>query len=198
MGGIIAKNMGLPVKRFVISTNANDEVPVYFDKGNYKTIVPSRNCISSAMNVGHPSNMARIIDLYGGVMDERGNIHKAPDVQRLKADMYAVSISDEQTKATIKDVYERHKTLIEPHGAVGWAGLHQFFKEQPANNTPEQLTVSLETAHPAKFPGEINEILHIDPVLPPSLHNLDDKEEMKVDMQHNYEVFKAYLIKNYK
>jgi threonine synthase len=198
MGGIIAKHMGLPVKRFVISTNSNDEVPVYFDKGVYKTIVPSRNAISSAMNVGHPSNMARIIDLYGGLMDEKGNIHKEPDVQKLKTDMYAVSISDEQTKDTIKEVYERHKSLIEPHGAVGWAGLHQFFKEQPANNNPEQLTVTLETAHPAKFPGEINEILNVDPVLPLSLHNLDHKEEIMVKMEYNYELFKDYLIKNYK
>ena len=198
MGGIIAKQMGLPVKRFVISTNSNDEVPVYFEKGVYKTIVPSRNSISSAMNVGHPSNMARIIDLYGGVMDEKGNIHKSPNVQRLKTDMYAISISDEQTKATIKEVYERHKILIEPHGAVGWAGLHEFFKEQPTNNNSEQLTVTLETAHPAKFPGEINQILNVDPVLPPSLHNLDQKDEIMLGMEHNYELFKAYLIKNYK
>jgi threonine synthase len=197
MGGIIAKHMGLPMKRFVISTNANDEVPVYFDSGKYKTIVPSRNSISSAMNVGHPSNMARIIDIYGGIMDEKGVIHKSPDVQRLKADMYAVSISDEQTKAMIKEVYERHKILIEPHGAVGWAGLHRYFEEQPASS-PDQLTVTLETAHPAKFPVEINEILHIDPALPPSLLNLDGKDEVMAEMKNNYGMFKDYLTKNYK
>jgi threonine synthase len=198
MGGLIAKHMGLPVKRFVISTNANDEVPLYFSGGIYKTIVPSRNCISSAMNVGHPSNIARIIDLYGGVMDEKGNILKIPDVKRLKSDMYALSISDELTRATIKEVYERHHTFIEPHGAVGWAGLQQFFIDQPLDSYPGQLTVTLETAHPAKFPMEINDILHIDPVLPPSLANLEDKEEIMQPMKNDYDQFKAYLMMNFK
>lgn len=197
MGGIIAKHMGLPVKRFVISTNENDEVPVYFQSGNYKTIVPSRNCISSAMNVGHPSNMARIIDLYGGRMDEKGNILKEPDVKRLKNDMGAVSISDADTKTTIKKVYDSHKMLLEPHGAVGWTGLQDYYKHVPADIQASQLSVTLETAHPAKFPQEINEILGIDPTLPPSLSSLDGKEEIMVSMKHDYAKFKEYLMKNF-
>ena len=72
MGGVFAKFMGLPVEKFIISTNSNDEFPVYLKTGKYKTIVPSVNCISSAMNVGHPSNIARLITLYGGKMDEKG------------------------------------------------------------------------------------------------------------------------------
>ncbi|HEX2937037.1 MAG TPA: threonine synthase [Bacteroidales bacterium] len=196
MGGIIAKHMGLPVKRFVISTNANDEVPVYFTDGYYKTIVPSRNCISNAMNVGHPSNMARIVALYGGVMDEKGVIKKEPDVQKLKNDMYAVSISDEHTKATIKSVYDKHKVLLEPHGAVGWSGLQDFHTKNPANN--DQLCVSLETAHPAKFPNEIQQILGIDPELPESLKNLEGKPEKMEKITSDFASFKAFLIKNYK
>lgn len=196
MGGIIAKHIGLPVKRFVISTNANDEVPVYFSDGFYKTIVPSRNCISNAMNVGHPSNMARIIALYGGVMDEKGVIKKEPDVQKLKNDMYAVSISDEHTKATIKSVYDKHKVLLEPHGAVGWAGLQDFHTKESGN--PDQLCVSLETAHPAKFPNEIQQILGIDPELPESLKNLEGKPEKVEKIASDFASFKAFLIKNYK
>ena len=198
MGGIIARHMGLPVKRFVISTNENDEVPVYFQSGNYKTIVPSRNCISSAMNVGHPSNMARIIDLYGGRMDEKGNILKEPDASKLKSDMSAVSISDADTKATIKRVYESHKILLEPHGSVGWTGLQNYYKNTPTDDKDTQLSVTLETAHPAKFPQEINEILGIDPVLPPSLSSLEGKEEIMVSMKHDYAKFKEYLMKNFK
>ena len=198
MGGIIARHMGLPVKRFVISTNENDEVPVYFQSGNYKTIVPSRNCISSAMNVGHPSNMARIIDLYGGRMDEKGNILKEPDASKLKRDMSAVSISDADTKATIKRVYESHKILLEPHGSVGWTGLQNYYKNTPADDKDTQLSVTLETAHPAKFPQEINEILGIDPVLPPSLSSLEGKDEIMVSMKHDYAKFKEYLMKNFK
>jgi threonine synthase len=197
MGGIIAKHMGLPIKRFVISTNANDEVPVYFSEGFYKTIVPSRNCISSAMNVGHPSNMARIIDLYGGKMDEKGTILESPDVDRLKKEMFAVSISDQKTQETIKTIYDRHKVILEPHGAVGWAGLQEFYKSHKETNPEEQLTVTLETAHPAKFPREINEILGIDPVLPQSLSNLEGKEEKMAQIDCSYKSFKEYLISNF-
>jgi len=198
MGGIIAKHMGLPVKRFVISTNDNDEVPVYFKQGSYKTIVPSRNCISSAMNVGHPSNMARIIDLYGGRMDEKGNIQKEPDIQRLKADMSAVSIGDAETKTTIKGVYESYKILLEPHGSVGWTGLQNYYVNHPEEDNTSQLSVTFETAHPAKFPQEINEILGIDPVLPPSLSSLDGKKEIMTPLKNDYSKFKEYLMKNFK
>jgi threonine synthase len=198
MGGLIAKQMGLPVKKFIISTNANDEVPVYFSEGFYKTIVPSRNCISSAMNVGHPSNMARIIALYGGVMDEKGVIVKSPDIRKLKNDMYAVSISDELTKTTIQRVYEKHKVLLEPHGAVGWSGLQDYLTNETKNNTPNQLAVVLETAHPAKFPKEIQEIIGIDPALPESLKNIEQKEEKMDVIRNDYPSFKAYLTANYK
>ncbi len=197
MGGIIAKHMGLPVYKFVISTNENDEVPKYFNEGFYKTIDPSRNCISSAMNVGHPSNLARIISLYGGQMDENGNIHKSPDKDKLKKDMFAVSINDNETRETIKQVYYRHKIILEPHGAVGWAGLQHYFTDNPKDNYPYQLSVMLETAHPAKFPQEINSILGIDPVLPASLLNLENKEEQMVNMENNYEGFKEFLKRNF-
>lgn len=196
MGGVIAKHMGLPVKKFVVSTNANDEVPVYFASGNYKTIVPSKACISSAMNVGHPSNMARIVDLYGGQMNPNGEIIKQPDLDKLKQDMFAVSVSDDITRETIKRVHERHNVLIEPHGAVGWEGLRQFMKSG-VELSSEQTCVSLETAHPAKFPEEIQHVLNIDPALPPSLSNLDAKEEQYDKIGTDYPGFKAYLKERY-
>lgn len=197
MGGIIAKQMGLPVKKFVISTNENDEVPTYFNEGFYKTIVPSRNCISSAMNVGHPSNMARIVALYGGKMDEKGNILQEPDTKKLKKEMYAVSITDSETRSTIKNIYDRHKIILEPHGSVGWTGLQKYYADNSSDNSPYQLSVTLETAHPAKFPQEINEILNIDPVLPPSLQYLDDKEEIYVKIDNKYNTFKEFLVKEF-
>jgi threonine synthase len=195
MGGILAKYMGLPVEKFVIATNENDEVPVYFRSGSYKTIEPSRNCISSAMNVGHPSNMARIITLYGGKMDEKGNILKEPDIAKLKNDMTAFSVTDEATRQTIREAYNSYNLLLEPHGAVGWKGLHDFYTENPSYKNPYQLTVTLETAHPAKFPQEIQSILNIEPELPASLSQLDNKTEEMIDMPNNYEAFKTYLLK---
>ncbi|MBN1416267.1 MAG: threonine synthase [Bacteroidales bacterium] len=197
MGGLTALHMGLPVKKFIVSTNENDEVPVYFRTGKYKTIVPSKNCISSAMNVGHPSNMARVIALYGGIMNEQGVIVKEPDAERIKRDLYGISISDKETKATIQSVYERHGILIEPHGAVGWAGMQEYFKDVPADASPSQPAVCLETAHPAKFPAEIKDLLDIDPELPKSLQGLDEKEESWDTLKPDYSLLKKYLLEKY-
>ena len=195
MGGMLAKNMGLPVKRFVIATNENDEFPILLQTEKYDKIEPSRDCISSAMNVGHPSNLSRLIALYGGVMDETGKISNPPDYEQMRQDIFAASITDEETKETIKDVYEEHSVLLEPHGAVGWAGLQRFLKAHP--QSPGQLCVILETAHPAKFPEHINAILNIDPELPPSLAEIESKDESYDKMEHEYEKFKEFLKNNY-
>ncbi|NPE32116.1 threonine synthase, partial [Methanococcoides sp. SA1] len=101
MGGLFAKNLGVPIKKFVVATNENDEFPIYLNTNEYKLIVPSKNCLSSAMNVGHPSNMSRLVALYGGVMDENGIIHKTPEMDKIKGDMYSVGISDSDTKDMI-------------------------------------------------------------------------------------------------
>lgn len=197
MGGLIALRMGLPVKKFVVSTNENDEVPEYFRTGNYKTIVPSLNCISSAMNVGHPSNMARIVAIYGGEMNEKGIVISPPDMEAMKRDMFTISVNDEDTLKTIKKVYDRHKVLLEPHGAVGWNGLTRFFDYAPDMADPGQVAVCLETAHPAKFPAEIHDILGIDPELPVSLKGLDEKEEQVLEINNDYNIFKQFLKDNY-
>ncbi len=195
MGSMIAKKMGLPIKRLIIATNSNDEFPVLMQKEEYHKIEPSRDCISSAMNVGHPSNLARLIALYGGVMDEKGIISRQPDFEQMRRDIYAISISDELTKETIKEVYETYNVLLEPHGAVGWAGLKKFLHNHP--QAPSLLCVSLETAHPAKFPEHINEILSVDPELPKSLSGIEDKKEFITPLENNYDDFKAFLKKNY-
>ena len=197
MGALLAWRLGLPVKRLVVATNENDEVPVYFRQGSYKTIVPSRNCISSAMNVGHPSNMARVVDLYGGYMDETGMIIREPDIERMRRDVTAVSISDSKTTATIKDVYARHKIILEPHGAAGWAGLQQHFLINREDATPETLSISLETAHPAKFPDEITKTIGIDPELPDSMKGQDELKEMIYMVENSYDKFKEFLKTNY-
>jgi threonine synthase len=197
MGGLLAKNMGLPVKRFVIATNENDEVPVYWRTGNYATIIPSRNCISSAMNVGHPSNMARVIALYNGIMDEKGNITKEPDIRQMRKDIFAVSISDKETARILKETYKQYGVLMEPHGAAGWAGLLEYLKQCPSDDRPEQLAISLETAHPAKFPEEILNLLGMEPELPVSMEGLDHRVESYDRLNNNYAQFREYLIDRY-
>jgi len=197
MGGLLAREMGLPVKRFVIATNENDEVPVYWQTGNYNAIVPSRNCVSSAMNVGHPSNLARVVALYGGMMDEKGNITKEPDIRRMHEDITALSISDKQTVDTIKDIYNSYCVLTEPHGAAGWAGLMRYFTSHPQDAHGDQLAVVLETAHPAKFPEAIRSALGLDPELPPALEGLEELEESFGTLENDYIHFRDYLIDRY-
>jgi threonine synthase len=194
MGGLIAREMGLPVNRFIVSTNENDEFPVYLNTSTYNTIVPSKNCISSAMNVGHPSNMARLISLYDGVMNEKGEIVKEPDFQKISQDFFAVSVSDEITRQTIRDTFKKYNVVLEPHGAVAWKGLEEFRQRDKNFNGPG---VSLETAHPAKFPEEVMNGAGIEPELPVSLQGLDKKKEEYVPLQNDYEKFKAYLKDNF-
>ncbi|MBP7068412.1 MAG: threonine synthase [Methanothrix sp.] len=189
MGGLIALKMGLPVKKFVAATNENDEFPRFMQTGVYEPIRPSRNCISNAMNVGHPSNLARLFSLYGGQMDETGLVARQPDLSAMREEIYAVSISDEETRQTIREAYSQYKVLIEPHGAVGWAGLVRYLKEfgdwSPA--------VSLETADPAKFPDEIVRLTGVNPTLPPAMASLDEKEEHYLMMDGSYASLKDYL-----
>lgn len=192
MGGIIAREMGLPVEKFIISTNSNDEVPRYLTTGVYKTINPSVNCISSAMNVGHPSNLARIIALYGGIMDENGVIRKKPDIERLRSDFYGTGISEEETRDTILEFYRKYKLLLEPHGAVAWRGLESY---QDIFKTDGHLAVSLETAHPAKFNDEVNRILGFSAEMPDSLIGIVDKKEDFIKIENIYGKLKENIIK---
>lgn len=197
MGGILTLKMGLPVRKFVIATNENDEFPVFLNQGRYRKTEPSKNCISSAMNVGHPSNLARLVSLYGGHMDESGTVYRMPDLAAMRQDIYALGVTDRETKETIKTAWEKYGLLLEPHGAVGWRGLERFIEKEPWAGAPEQLCVSLETAHPAKFPDQIREILNFDPELPPGLYGLEDKKEHFDSMDDDYAAFKNYLKNNY-
>jgi len=197
MGGVLAMKMGLPVEKFIIAVNENDEFPRYLHGGAYTRIEPSRNCISSAMNVGHPSNLARLVALYGGMMDETGRVHKPADLQRMQRELFSVSVDDLRTRSTIDSAWNKYRLLLEPHGAVGWAGLQEYLMRHPLQDTPGKLCISLETAHPAKFPEEIQRILGIDPELPPSLRGIDDKPEQYGSLENNYDKFKEYLLSTF-
>ncbi|TXT62927.1 MAG: Threonine synthase [Promethearchaeota archaeon] len=196
MGGLIAYKMGLPVKKFIAAVNENDEFPNFLQTGTYEKVEPSKNCISNAMNVGHPSNLARLIDLYGGHIDEKGNIHKRPNMEEIRKDIVSYSISDEETKETIKNAYIRYEEILEPHGAVGWAALQHYRKDNPAHNKIKSIT--FETADPAKFPDEIIELIDIIPKTPSSLEIIQNREEIPNPTEiENYDDFKAFLEQNY-
>jgi threonine synthase len=189
MGCVLAKTMGLPVQKIVAAVNENDEVPSFLDTGRYGKIEPSRNCLSNAMNVGHPSNLARLITIYGGEMDEKGNVHSTPDMEKLKQDIYSIPITDEDTKATMREFHERHNIMIEPHGAVGIKGLMKYRKA----TKDQTLAVTLETADPAKFPAEVKAVIGIEPEPPQHLREIESRTEHMEHLTTDYEQFKGYL-----
>ncbi|MFW9866688.1 MAG: threonine synthase, partial [Candidatus Thorarchaeota archaeon] len=155
---------------------------------------PSKNCISTAMNVGNPSNLARLIDLYGGQIDEKGTLHKVPNLEDLRTDIASYSINDHLTKKTIITFYEKYGKIIEPHGAVGWAALQSFRTKFPSLNHIKSIT--FETADPAKFPNEIISLIKINPKLPKSLEIIQNRTEIPNPREINsYEDLKL-LIQN--
>jgi threonine synthase len=130
--GLIAKKMGLPAKRFVAATNANDTVPRYLKTGRYEPRT-SRQTISNAMDVGDPSNFCRMLELYKG------------GVKEMRRDVVGFSFSDAETKKAMREVFERYDYVLDPHGAVAYLGLKKYGRGG----------IFLETAHPAKFAGVV-------------------------------------------
>ena len=191
LGCEYARRMGLPVKRLVMPTNENDEFPRYLETGLYEKVSPSRACLSNAMNVGHPSNLARFFELYGGTVDRNGTVHRYPDRARMKENIFSVSVTDRETLETIRRAYESYGTILEPHGAVGWRGLEAYLRHSGYAG----LCVSLETAHPAKFPEEILKTIGIDPELPESMKGLDRKTGEADPLPNDYAQFRDYLLR---
>jgi len=194
MGAVIARQMGLPVRKLIVPVNGNDEFPRFLGTGGYAKIEPSRNCLSNAMNVGHPSNLARLVAIYGGKMDETGAVLLAPDMHAMRRDLFSSSVSDEQTRAAIKEAWTRHQLLLEPHGAVGWRGFLDCLAVEPLSGAPAAV---LETAHPAKFPDEIEKALGCTPEVPPTLAALEGLAEDFDRMGTSYDAFRDYLIQRH-
>lgn len=190
MGAIVAREMGLPVRKIIAAVNDNDAFPKFLASGNYQKICPSRNSLSNAMNVGHPSNLARLVAVYGGQMDETGKINQMPDLAAMRRDLFSASVSDERTVAGIRDFWNQFQLLLEPHGAVAWQGFQDWTAQEPLGNTP---AVIVETANPAKFPVEVEKVVGWEPDVPAnmlaSLRLPEDYDHMDGD----YEKFKSYL-----
>jgi len=194
MGAVVAKQMGLPLRKLVVPVNENDAFPNFLASGHYEKIVPSRNSLSNAMNVGHPSNLVRLVAVYGGRMDEAGRIHQMPDLAAMHRDLFSSSVSDERTRETIKDVWTKYQLLLEPHGAVAWRGFEDWIEREPLNGLP---AVVLETANPAKFPEEIEKNMGWSPDVPPAMAAAIRQPEEFDRMGADYEAFRGYLLKRH-
>lgn len=171
--GLIAHRMGLPVKRFVAANNANDIFYNYLSTGVYSPR-PSTPTIANAMDVGDPSNFARILDLYG---------ENHADVVSL---ISGAAYSDEEIADTIKECYERTGYLLDPHGACAYRALREQLN-------PGETGVFLETAHPAKFRDTVSSITGCDVEIPPRLAAFMNGEKMSVAMDKEFKYFKQYL-----
>lgn len=172
--GIMAKRLGLPISHFVASTNANDTVPRFLEKGNYEP-KPSVATISNAMDVGNPSNFIRIQELYHN------------DLSEFEKDFSSYSFSDTETEITIKDIYNRTKYVAEPHGAVGYLGLKKEMQKQP-----NSIGVFLETAHPIKFLDIVEPLLDLQLPIPKQIESVLNKEKVSVKIK-TYEELKDFL-----
>jgi len=192
IGGALAQRMGLPVKKFVAGTNENDAFPRYLATGIYEKVEPSRRCISSAMNVGHPSNLSRLIDLYDGTLDHAGTLVRQADLARLRADVESVSVDDATCRRAMREAFRELGLILEPHGAVAWQALETLRpRREPAFR--DEVQVAIETAHPAKFPEEVLAATGSDVPVPEALAVLERRREEFALMGPTYAELKQYL-----
>ena len=180
---LFGHRMGLPVKRFIAANNANDIFFKYLQTGKYEP-KPSKQTLANAMDVGDPSNFARILNLYsqnGALNDE--DTHKA-----ITSLISGATYSDEQIRQTMKQCYEETGYILDPHGACGYQALEDGLKEG-------EIGVFCETAHPAKFKEKVDVILGIDVEIPDRLAAFMKGEKQSVPMTKEFADFKQYLLK---
>lgn len=172
--GLFAKKMGLPVKRFIAANNANDVFYEFLQTGEYNPR-PSVQTIANAMDVGDPSNFARIFDLYG-------KSHEA-----ICSDISGATYTDAQIADTIKEVYRNTNYLCDPHGACGYRALKEGLNA-------DEVGVFLETAHPAKFKDTVEGIIGSEVAIPDKLAAFMQGEKKSVPLSKDFADFKTYLM----
>jgi threonine synthase len=192
LGCEIARRMGFPIRKLIISTNANKAFPEFLHAGRYEKISPSVPCLSNAMNVGNPSNLARYFDLYGGNVDKNGIVRRQPDVAAMRENLIGYDFTDEETITMMQKMLNQYQILVEPHGAIGILGTEQYLKDFPQEN--QYPIITIETAHPAKFPEIIEKELNITPYPHPQLSEIMKKEGNSISIPNDYKAFKEYLV----
>ena len=174
--GILAKQSGLPVHHFIAACNANDVVTAYLRTSDFQPQT-AKPTLSNAMDVGNPSNFIRILEIFH---------HQFPDLLK---NLSSYSITDEETMATIKEVYERSGYTLDPHGAVGYLSLKRFLEIHPGKKG-----IFLETAHPVKFPEAVEKATSTEINIPSSISALMKNEKNSIKMAASYELFKNFLL----
>ncbi len=173
--GLLAKEMGLPVSKFIAASNANRPVPDYLETGVFIPR-PSIETIANAMDVGNPSNFERILTLYQNSREKICEVIKAR------------SFTDKQIKTIIRQTWEKTGYLPDPHGAIGYGALKQYLKKEKATG------IFLETAHPAKFNMVMEELTGEKMELPEKLKGFDAGTKRSIRMDNNYQELKYFLM----
>lgn len=171
---LFGKRMGLPVKRFVAANNANDVFFKYLQNGVYEPMA-SVQTIANAMDVGDPSNFARIYDLYNGSHAE------------ISKDISGATYSDAEIAETMKACYQQTGYVLDPHGACGFQALTDTLQDG-------EIGVFCETAHPAKFKDTVDSILNTDINIPERLQAFMKGEKRSIPMSKNFADFKSFLM----
>ncbi|MGB3608684.1 threonine synthase [Psychroserpens sp.] len=173
--GMVAQQLGLPIKHFIASNNANNVVTKFLQTEHYNP-KPSVQTISNAMDVGNPSNFIRIQEIYKN------------DFKKLSANLSSFSYTDDQTRAALLEIYEHYNYVADPHGAVGYLGCKDYLK------TNENVhCVFLETAHPTKFLDVVEDVIKTKVPLPPQIEAVMDKKKVALQIS-DYDGLKAFLL----
>lgn len=172
--GFFAHRMGLPIKRFIAANNRNDIFYKYLQTGKYEPRA-SVATLANAMDVGDPSNFARVLDLYG---------HSHETICKL---ISGATYTDDQIRETLKQVYEKRHYLLDPHGTCGYRALSEGLQSGEEG-------FFLETAHPAKFKGNVESIIGDEVTIPATLKAFLKGQKQSVPMSSAFEDFKSYLL----
>ena len=180
---LFGHQMGLPIKRFIAANNANDVFYQYLQTGKYNPKA-SIQTLANAMDVGDPSNFARILNLYS----ENGKLSAEETHQRITSLISGATYNDEQIAETMRQCYADTGYVLDPHGACGYRALKE-------NLQPGEVGVFCETAHPAKFKEKVDQILGTDIAIPERLQAFMKGEKQSVPMSKDFSSFKSYLMK---
>jgi threonine synthase len=180
---LFGHKQGLPIKRFIAANNANDIFYKYLQSGKYEPKA-SVQTLANAMDVGDPSNFARILNLYS----QDGALSPEDTHAAITSLISGATYSDDLIRETMRQCYEETKYILDPHGACGYQALADGLK-------PGEVGVFCETAHPAKFKEKVDDILNIDVAIPDRLAAFMKGQKQSVPMTKDFADFKQYLLK---
>ncbi|MGI6232297.1 MAG: threonine synthase [Prevotella sp.] len=172
--GLFGKRMGLPIQHFIAANNANDVFFQYLKTGEYHP-QPSKQTLANAMDVGAPSNFARVTDLYNNSWEA------------IRKDISGATYTDEQIRKAMRQCFEENGYVLDPHGACGYQALREQL-------SPDETGIFLETAHPAKFKEKVDAIIGQDIAIPERLQAFMKGEKQRVEMPNDFEAFKDFLL----